>query len=38
MVHTYIPGTKEVKAGGSEVQGQPELCNETLSKKKKITA
>jgi hypothetical protein len=35
MVHACNPSTKEAKAGGSGVRGQPELDSETLSKKKK---
>jgi hypothetical protein len=35
MMHTYNPRTKEAKAGGSKVPGQPRLQRETLSQKMK---
>jgi hypothetical protein len=31
----YNPGTREAEAGGPQIQGQPGLHRETLSKKKK---
>jgi hypothetical protein len=34
-VHTSNPSTQETKAGGSQVQGQPGIHNETLPLKKK---
>jgi hypothetical protein len=35
VVHTLNSSTQEVKAGGSQVQGQPGLYSESLSQKKK---
>ena len=34
MVQAHLPGTREVLAGGSEVQGQSRLQGGTLSQKK----
>jgi hypothetical protein len=35
IVYTYNPSTQEVETGGARVQGQPDLCSETLSQKQK---
>jgi hypothetical protein len=33
VVHSYNPSTREVEAGGSQVQGQPGLQSEILFQK-----
>jgi hypothetical protein len=35
VVRSYNPSTHEAEAGGSQIQYQPELYNETLSQKSK---
>lgn len=32
--HTCNPSTRELEVGGSQIQGQPRLCSETVSKER----